>query len=47
MLWLCGGCGDVHGWVCPYYGAPSSKHTKAEIKEIKRKIKEDKNKEDE
>ena len=23
--WLCGGCGETHGWVCPVYGAPGDK----------------------
>jgi hypothetical protein len=20
--WLCGACGGVHGWSCPYFGGP-------------------------
>lgn len=39
--WLCGGCGQVHGWICPYFGHPGKKLTVAELMQVKDRMKAD------
>ena len=41
--WLCGGCGQIHGWACPYFGDPghSARMTTKEHEKIMRQVKTD------
>ena len=36
--WLCGGCGQVHGWNCPYFGSPGRRMSAAERAEAERRM---------
>jgi hypothetical protein len=36
--WLCGGCGQSHGWDCPYYGYPGKPMTEQQRVAAKEKM---------
>jgi hypothetical protein len=42
--WLCGACGQRHGWDCPYFGPPGgyTRMSAAEIEDAGRRMAADK-----
>ena len=38
MQWMCGGCGMVHGWICPIYGSPGDSERQRILHEGEKKL---------
>lgn len=41
MQWLCGGCGGIHEWDCPYTAGPGYNWTEAQIADGKARMERD------
>lgn len=41
MQWLCGFCGEVHGWSCPYVGTPGDNLTDEQRQEARLRLAKD------